>query len=108
MFEYSDSRANYPTHGMLTLSKTYAVKTGQPHHCCKPQASRFRQATKQLTKLLKYLQNGSLVLGSLALACLGLVCLGLTCLALAPWVFLLGASSLALPPWGFLLVACAT
>jgi hypothetical protein len=27
MFEYSDYRANYPTHGMLTLSKIYAVKT---------------------------------------------------------------------------------
>jgi hypothetical protein len=30
MFEYSDLRANYPTHGMLTLSKIYAVKTGRP------------------------------------------------------------------------------
>lgn len=30
-FEYSDLRANYPTHDMLTLSKTYAVKTGRPH-----------------------------------------------------------------------------
>jgi len=30
MFEYSDYRANYPTHGMLTLSKIYAVKTRRP------------------------------------------------------------------------------
>jgi hypothetical protein len=30
MFEYSDYRANYPTHGMLTLSKIYAVKTKTP------------------------------------------------------------------------------
>lgn len=30
-FEYSDLRANYPMHDMLTLSKTYAVKTGRPH-----------------------------------------------------------------------------
>jgi len=29
-FEYSDLRANYPTHDMLTLSKIYAVKTGHP------------------------------------------------------------------------------
>jgi hypothetical protein len=30
-FEYSDLRANYPTHGMLTPSKIYAVKTRHPH-----------------------------------------------------------------------------
>ena len=29
-FEYSDLRANYPTHGMLTPSKIYAVKTRHP------------------------------------------------------------------------------
>jgi hypothetical protein len=29
-FEYSDLSANYPTHYMLTLTKIYAVKTGQP------------------------------------------------------------------------------
>jgi len=29
-FEYSDLRANYPTHDMLTLSKTYAVKAKHP------------------------------------------------------------------------------
>jgi hypothetical protein len=30
-FEYSDLRANYPTHDMLIPSKTYAVKTIHPH-----------------------------------------------------------------------------
>jgi hypothetical protein len=29
-FEYSDLRANYPTHDMLTLSKIYAVNTRHP------------------------------------------------------------------------------
>jgi hypothetical protein len=29
-FEYSDLRANYPTHDMLTPSKIYAVKTIHP------------------------------------------------------------------------------
>ena len=36
MFEYSDLRANYPTHGMLALSKIYAVKTGHPLKFCEP------------------------------------------------------------------------
>ena len=31
-FEYSDLSANYPTHYMLTLTKIYAVKTGQPRN----------------------------------------------------------------------------
>jgi len=36
-FEYSDLSANYPTHYMLTLTKIYAVKTGQPRfiYCSK-------------------------------------------------------------------------
>lgn len=29
-FSYSDLSANYATHYMLTLTKIYAVKTGQP------------------------------------------------------------------------------
>ena len=30
MFSYSDLTANYATQYMLTLTKSYAVKTGQP------------------------------------------------------------------------------
>ena len=43
--EYSDLSANYPTHYMLTLAKSYAVKTGQP---------RGEVLAKIIVKLLKF------------------------------------------------------
>jgi len=50
-FEYSDYRANYPTHGMLTRSKIFAVKTGQPRFFLK--IWEFEKRNLYLTKFQK-------------------------------------------------------